>query len=183
MHVGLWTALILVCVPVAASCNQSAANREQPTRAAQPTQGVGSGMMGQGMMGRGMMAGSSVRHHFVMLNGIPEPYRSMRDPLPNTAATLQRGARVYRQNCEACHGPQGEGDGPVGEQLNPAPANLALLERTRMGQSDGYLYWSIAEGGQQFGTAMPPFKDSLSPKETWAVVDYLRRGLPQNTRQ
>jgi mono/diheme cytochrome c family protein len=130
-----------------------------------------------------MMTGSYVRHHAVMANGIPEPYRSMRNPLSNTAATLEQGARIYQQDCSACHGPQGEGDGPAGKQLKPPAANLASLSHMPMGQSDAYLYWTIAEGGQQFGTAMPSFKGALSPNDRWAVVDYLRQGLPQNTRQ
>jgi mono/diheme cytochrome c family protein len=183
MHVGLWTALILVCAPVAASCKQSTALHEEPTKIAQPAPAMRRGMMGQGMMGGGMMSGSYVRHHAVMVNGIPEPYRSMRDPLSDTPATLERGARTYQRDCAACHGPHGQGDGPAGQQLNPPAANLALLGRTRMGQWDGYLYWTIAEGGEQFGTAMPSFKNALSPENTWALIDYLRHGLSENARQ
>ncbi len=51
--------------------------------------------MGPGMMGRGVMTGSVTRHHKAMTNGIPEPYRSSRDPLPDDVKTLRSGAQVY----------------------------------------------------------------------------------------
>lgn len=144
---------------------------------------AGQGIMGHGMMGpgRGMM-GSMVRHHQAMMNGIPEPYRSMRDPLPATAATLDRGAQVYAQNCASCHGASGYGDGPAGQQLVPPPANLAWLGHSRMAGSDQYIYWSVAEGGQPLGTAMPAFKGTLPEKDIWAVVSYVRDGLGSTRR-
>ena len=40
--------------------------------------------------------------------------------------------------------------------------------------TDGYLYWTIAEGGTPLGTAMPPFKNVLKDAEIWKVISYLR---------
>jgi high-affinity iron transporter len=37
----------------------------------------------------------------------------------------ERGARVYRANCLACHGAEADGKGPAAAALRPAPANLA----------------------------------------------------------
>jgi mono/diheme cytochrome c family protein len=183
MHAQIWMVVILLCAPMTAACKQAEVPARAPTRGSLEFQGMGPGMMGRGMMGRGMMTGSVARHHEAMTNGIPEPYRSSRDPLPDDAKTLHSGARVYEQYCAACHGERGLGDGPTGQQLRPPAANLASLARTSMGQSDSYLYWTIAEGGQQFGTAMPPFKGALSSDEMWAVIHYLKQGLPQNTRR
>ena len=137
--------------------------------------GTGHGMMG-GMMWRGMM-GSMVRHHQAMMYGIPEPYRSMPEPLPGSAAMLKRGAEVFVQNCASCHGSSGLGDGPAGKALVPPPANLAWLSHSRMGGSDRYIYWTVAEGGLPLGTAMPAFKGTLSQEDTWAVVAYVRDGF------
>lgn len=140
-----------------------------------------SGMMGQGMMGQhgrmgGMMMGSMARHHHAMMSGIPEPYRSARNPLPDSTATLHRGAQVYAENCAACHGPKGYGDGPAGQQLSPRPPNIAWLGHSRM-FGDQYVYWTVAEGGQPVGSAMPAFKGSLAQGDIWAVVTYVRNGL------
>ena len=44
---------------------------------------------------------------------------------------------------------------------------------------DEYLLWSIAEGGKQFGTNMPAFKGTLSRREIWEIVSYMRAGFPE----
>ncbi|MFI4973272.1 MAG: c-type cytochrome [Caulobacterales bacterium] len=140
-------------------------------------QGQG-GMMGGGMMGSGSMQ----RHHTGMMGGVPEPYTNLVNPLPRTAATVEQGEKVYTDNCAACHGATGLGDGPAGRALSPRPANLAWLSRMPMGRWDPYMYWTIAEGGAPFGTAMPSFKDSLSKQETWAVIAYIQARLPAKSR-
>ncbi len=139
---------------------------------------MGPGMMGRGMMGQGMM-GSMPRHHFVMMSGVPAPYSALRNPLPRTRETVQRGASVYEQNCASCHGATGAGDGPVGRTLSPPPANLALLAQMPMVQWDSFIYWTVAEGGAQFGTGMPAFKDTLSKDDIWAVIAYIQARLPR----
>ena len=40
--------------------------------------------------------------------------------------------------------------------------------------TDGYLFWSISEGGIPIQTAMPAFKGSLSEEEIWKIIIYLR---------
>src|ERR1035437_483025 len=39
--------------------------------------------------------------------------RELSNPLPRTAAVLERGQAVYRMYCAVCHGTWGTGDGPV----------------------------------------------------------------------
>ncbi len=141
---------------------------------------MGQGMMGQGMMGRGMMS-SMPRHHFAMMSGIPAPYNSLSNPLPRTRETVERGATVYAGNCASCHGATGAGDGPVGRTLSPPPANLAWLAQMPMVQWDPFMYWTVAEGGTPFGSAMPSFKNVLSNDDIWAVIAYIQARLPHNT--
>jgi mono/diheme cytochrome c family protein len=127
----------------------------------------------QGGMGMGMMSRSPVRHHFVMQHGIDPKYADATSPLPATADDLERGRQVYEQNCAACHGPRGFGDGPAGTSLQPPPARLVGLGRMPM-TSDGYLYWTVAEGGIPVGSAMPPFKDVLKPDDIWKVILFIQ---------
>jgi mono/diheme cytochrome c family protein len=134
------------------------------------------GMMGRGMMGSGYS--SMPRQHFAMMSGVPAPYNLVNNPLPRTRKTVERGAAVYEQNCASCHGATGAGDGPMGRTLSPPPANLALLAQMPMVQWDPYMYWTVAEGGTRFGTAMPAFKDSLSKDDIWAVIAYIQARLP-----
>ena len=132
--------------------------------------------MGPGMM-RGRMMGNPVRHRRVMMGGgVPAPYASMKNPLAPTRANIEAGRRLYEENCASCHGPKGLGDGEAGKGLNPPPANIAYI----MGRpiaTDGFLMWTISEGGEKLGTAMPAFKDILSERERWQIILYLRHGL------
>jgi mono/diheme cytochrome c family protein len=146
----------------------------------------GGGMMGGrygGMMGGGggMMGGSMARNHAAMMRGTPAAYANLHNPLPQTTATIERGAKVYGENCASCHGPTGYGDGPAASGLNPRPANLAWLSRMPMSRWDSFMFWTVSEGGAQFGTAMPGFKKSLSESDRWAVVGYIQAHLPQPT--
>jgi mono/diheme cytochrome c family protein len=137
--------------------------------------GMGSGMMGPGMMGPG---GAMARNRAAMMGAMPAAYARLSNPLPQTAATVEHGARVYAANCESCHGVTGFGDGPAGRTLSPPPANLAWLSRMPMSRWDSLMYWTVAEGGAPVGSAMPAFKQSLSDKDIWSVIAYIQARLP-----
>lgn len=87
-----------------------------------------------------------------------------------TPAVLSRGADQFVSQCAACHGPQGEGNGPVvGAGKFPfAPAVNGAVTAAR---SDGYLYGVIVAGRG----LMPPYGERLTEADRWAVVSYLRQ--------
>lgn len=120
---------------------------------------------------RGM---SMLRHRYVMQNGVPDAYRSKDNPLQPAASNLTAGERVYEKNCASCHGASGRGDGPAGENLDPRPTDIARFTRMPMA-SDGYFYWTIAEGGAPVDSAMPAFGNVLSEEEIWQLLMYVRR--------
>lgn len=120
------------------------------------------------------------RHRDVMLAGIPPAYARLRNPLPHAPATLERGESLYVKNCAGCHGETGHGDGPAAHGLEPPPADLAWLSRMPMSQWDAFMYWTVAEGGSTYGTAMPAFKSRLSKDDIWAVVAYIQARLPDD---
>jgi mono/diheme cytochrome c family protein len=123
------------------------------------------------------MANIARKQHVVMY-GVPRPYSAARDPSPGTTTKLRRGSVLFDRHCAACHGWSGQGTGPDAFGLVPAPADLEWLARTPKSRADPYIYWSIAEGGKEFGSEMPAFKRSLSSREIWAVTAYLRAGMP-----
>lgn len=129
--------------------------------------------MGQGHGMRGMMHTSMIRHHYIMRHGIGSEYSSLENTLVGNEENLNAGKVLYEENCSRCHGASGYGDGPAGNDLNPRPANIANIAKMPMA-TDGYLFWSISEGGIPIQTAMPAFKGSLSEEEIWKIIIYLR---------
>ena len=126
------------------------------------------------MNGSGMMNMSRIRHRFVMQNGIPQDYRSKRNPLSATDSHIAAGRKLYETHCVACHGASGRGDGVAGRNLDPRPTNIARFSKMGMA-TDAYLYWTIADGGTPLGTAMPPFKGALEEQRIWQLIIYLRQ--------
>lgn len=173
--------MVLIAAVAAGGAVSSDASPQPQGRAPVPWGqccGIGAWPRGQGMM-MGPGDSATARHHTAMMRGVPAPYANLSNPLPRTNATVERGAKVYAANCAACHGSTGRGDGPAGRGLSPRPGDLAWLSRMPMGRWDSFMYWTIAEGGAQFGSAMPSFKTSLSKPDTWAVIAYIQARLPQ----
>jgi mono/diheme cytochrome c family protein len=126
-------------------------------------------------------AASLVRKQQVIMHGVPAPYASMRDPLPDTRAKLDRGRAIFDRHCAACHGWTGQGTGPESFAQVPAPADLEWLAGKPKGRADPYMYWTIAEGGRQFESEMPAYKGTLSRRDMWSVIAYVRAGLPRRS--
>lgn len=126
-------------------------------------------------------AASLVRKQQVIMHGVPRPYTAMHDPLPDSAAKLRRGRMVFQANCESCHGWTGQGTGPEAFAQVPAPADLEWMARTPKGPAEPYMYWTIAEGGQEFESQMPAFKQTLASRDIWAVIAYVRAGMPRRS--
>ena len=98
---------------------------------------------------------------------VPEEYAGKRNPFGSEAAAM--GAEIFRTNCETCHGPQGHGDGPAGDSLDPKPRDLAELHKII---GDDYLFWRISEGKE--GTSMVAWKGILTEEQIWQVVSFIR---------
>jgi mono/diheme cytochrome c family protein/plastocyanin len=79
-------------------------------------------------------------------------------------------ATYYAQNCSACHGANGAGDGIAAPDLAESPA--AFTDTNYLFEMRGdVLYAKIRRGGM--GTNMPNFGTLITREETWALVDYL----------
>jgi len=112
------------------------------------------------------------RHQQAILHGVPAPYAGIRDASPDSEAKLRRGRTLFDQHCASCHGWSGEGTGPEGFYLVPAPADLGWLARSPK---------KTAEGGKAFDSEMPAFKHQLGRQDRWALTAYIRNGMPRAT--
>ena len=95
---------------------------------------------------------------------------SLPNPIPATAESLERGKALYEMTCLVCHGPDGRGDGPVGQKfVTKAPVDLH--EDYTQDQADGSIFFTLTRGR----ALMPSYRDALSVEERWHVINYIKR--------
>lgn len=134
-------------------------------------------LWGPGRMPKGMMV-RMLRHTTFVHTGVPKEYEGAQSSLEKSPATTAMGAKVYAEHCARCHGSNGMGNGDSAQALSPSPALLAYMIRRPI-SVDEYLLWTISDGGKQFESEMPAFREVLSKDEIWAVIAYMRAGFPQ----
>ena len=102
-----------------------------------------------------------------------------------TPERLAEGQRLYAQNCAACHGETGQGDGVIAPSLQKMPpmpgmtmtghetvAPIDFTDAKKMlGASDAIFEGKIIRGGM--GTGMPYWGPIFTTEQIQAVVDYL----------
>ena len=91
------------------------------------------------------------------------------------SANVGRGAQLYAQNCTACHGVGGGGDGPAAIALRPRPYDFRHL------QPDSAEIDRVLRQGA-IGTAMPAFP-GLSEPDRQALAAYVRSLYGQAAEQ
>lgn len=85
------------------------------------------------------------------------------------APSIARGAPLYAQNCIACHGATGRGDGALAGKLPVRPADLT--EPHLFAHKVGEMFWWISNGSDN--GVMPGFADKLSPDQRWDVINFV----------
>lgn len=89
---------------------------------------------------------------------------------------IAKGKKVFEQNCAACHGMKGTGDGPARKALTPKPRNFTK-EAFKFGSTLEALTKTVESGSP--GTAMVGWKGSLKPDQIQNVVGYVRTLIPK----
>lgn len=84
-----------------------------------------------------------------------------KNPLAGSEKARRAGARLYRRECAACHGPGGEGGGKAPPLVSPEVENAP----------PGALFRVLTNGSLRRG--MPSFAH-LPPPQRWQIVAYLQ---------
>jgi mono/diheme cytochrome c family protein len=84
---------------------------------------------------------------------------------------LSRGEALFRQNCQACHGTTGQGDGPASAGLRPSPRNFTRAEGWKSGYQLTGIYKTLSEGIA--GSAMAAY-DFITAKDRMALAHYVQ---------
>ncbi|MCJ7735337.1 MAG: c-type cytochrome [Anaerolineales bacterium] len=97
--------------------------------------------------------------------------------------SLRAGEQLFSQNCAACHGTEGDGEGIFAQKYSPgeigssdllkditSPANFTLPENM-LATSSAVLEGKLLRGGM--GTGMPNFGPIFSSSELWSIINYI----------
>ena len=96
--------------------------------------------------------------------------RELRNPYPATDHRRQmRGGVVFTNFCEVCHGPFGQGDGPI--TLGGFPPPPSLLAERALQMPDGQMFHILTYGQGN----MPAVAPQLSPEDRWCAILYVRQ--------
>lgn len=98
----------------------------------------------------------------------PERASRIRNSVKSDAESIAQGKQLYVKECQVCHGSSGKGDGSKAPELRVNPGDFAHPRMSE--QTDGELFWKITQGR----TPMPAYRGTLSQKQRWALVNYLR---------
>ena len=97
-------------------------------------------------------------------------------PVAGNKNALTRGAIVYANYCETCHGPAGKGDGRVAQRGFPAPPSLLAQKALQM--KDGQMFHVLTYGQGN----MPSYASQIERDDRWKVIEYVRMLQTKGTR-
>jgi mono/diheme cytochrome c family protein len=101
--------------------------------------------------------------------------KSEKNPLPQSAETIQSGKEAFSHYCIACHGLDGQNTGvPFADRMSPTVPPLTSHDVQRY--TDGQLKYVIDYGIRPSG--MPGSKGILSDDEIWSIVQFIRHLPP-----
>jgi molybdopterin-containing oxidoreductase family membrane subunit len=116
-----------------------------------------------------VVRGSTPLHYLPTLEDAVRAGDELKNPFrPGDAARRERGAAVFANYCQVCHGPLGQGNGPVTQGGFPPPASLLADRAVRM--KDGQMFHVLAYGQGN----MASFAAQLSEDDRWSVILHVR---------
>ena len=114
-----------------------------------------------------MLAGSAIAFPAISVKAYRDTY--LTTDIPYAAPSLAAGLRHFEENCAACHGVSGHGDGPLASSMPIKPADLSAPHTAL--HTAGDLYWWVTHGFE--GSPMPGFGDVLTDNDRWDIINFL----------
>jgi len=105
-----------------------------------------------------------------------EDARKLKDPVPYTQKSIDRGRVTFLQNCTTCHGEDGKAQG----SLIADATDLTTPSLYKSGTTDGEIFRSIRDGA---GDQMPAFQSQFdSETDIWNLVNFIHSLWPRAMR-
>jgi mono/diheme cytochrome c family protein len=92
------------------------------------------------------------------------------NPFPMSAEVIEAGRVLYDRHCAACHGANGNGQGPVVGNGGWPPLVNNLTAPQAVQRTDGYIYAIIRVGRG----LMMAYGSRITDNERWQIVNYVR---------
>jgi mono/diheme cytochrome c family protein len=93
--------------------------------------------------------------------------RELTNPFQPASENLARGKQVFLNNCIVCHGPNGNGDGPIIPKY-PNPPSFRTDQSRAL--PDGQMFHIITMGRNN----MPSHAAQVASDDRWKVILYIR---------
>ena len=95
------------------------------------------------------------------------------EPIPPAVASdplLLRGREIYIEKCLSCHGPSGQGDGPIAKGLTGPPPRNMVKEPWKYGERPEQVLAILADGAKD--AQMPGWSGTYGPDDLKAIAAY-----------
>ncbi len=99
---------------------------------------------------------------------VPANFKSMKNPIASSDASIKAGQTLYSKTCAACHGKTGLGDGPKAKSLKTSPTDFT--KAASQNQTDGEHFYKTKTGRGE----MTKYEGKLSDDDIWNIVNYMR---------
>ncbi|HEV2247009.1 MAG TPA: c-type cytochrome [Terriglobia bacterium] len=105
---------------------------------------------------------------------IPIEATNLKNPVPSTPESIQRGSETFGRSCALCHSTDGHADSQLGTAMYPPAMDLTSPHVRHWSEAD--LFWIIQNGVSL--TGMPSWKSILTTDQTWELVNFIK-ALPE----
>jgi mono/diheme cytochrome c family protein len=99
---------------------------------------------------------------------VPANFKSMKNPIAVSDASIKAGQTLYTKTCTPCHGKTGLGDGVKSKSLKTAMNDFSKAEFQN--QTDGEHFYKTKTGRGE----MTKYEGKLSDDDIWNLVNYTR---------
>jgi mono/diheme cytochrome c family protein len=103
----------------------------------------------------------------------PLPGEEIAADLPTSLPDAANGVLIYQENCAACHGDQGAGDGETAEAVAAQGGTVPDLSDPALARSRSPQEWYRIITDGNLPALMPPWGDALADSQRWDVAYYL----------
>jgi mono/diheme cytochrome c family protein len=98
----------------------------------------------------------------------PANYKTMKNPIATSDASVKAGQSLYNKTCTPCHGKTGLGDGVKSKSLKVIPQDMT--KAAFQSQTDGEHFYKTKFGRGE----MTKYEGKLTDDDIWNLVNYTR---------